>query len=219
MPDSITVPAWHRKVVAVTGSIGSGKSSVTKLFRELGAYTLASDDLARRVVAANGQALKKISETFGAGLISKDGVLDRQALGKIVFLDPAALKKLEAITHPVIRALADEEFTEAFKNPYPLFVYDVPLLFEAGLAVLDKRDRQNNGFKKIIVVYADRQTCIRRLVEQRGMSLAEAEQRIAAQLPIEEKIKYADIVIDNSGTLDELKFKVLEIFKELTTHA
>lgn len=197
--------SWRKNAIAVTGSIGSGKSTVTRMLRELGAFTIDADELARDAVRPGSAALKKIAELFGKEVLRSDGSLDRKKLGAKVFESAARRKKLEAITHPEIGKLAQSKFDVRPKD-CPLVVYDCPLLFEAKLT----------GFKKILVVSAAEESALARVMARDGISRTEALKRLRAQLPLAEKAKRADIVVENDGTVAELRDKVKKLFRELT---
>lgn len=201
-------PKWSKNAIALTGSLGSGKSTVLEHLRQLGAFTVSADELAREVTAPGSAGLKKIAERFGRQLLLPDGSLDRDGLAALVFADEGARKDLEAITHPAIRARAEELFQAAMLRGYPLYVYEVPLLFEAGL---DK-----HGFRAIVVVVAPDDTAVQRVTRARNIKAEDARRRLAAQLPAADKVRQADYVIDNSGSLAELKSQVADLFRELT---
>lgn len=199
---------WQREVAVVTGTIGSGKSTLVKVLAEMGAYCVSADELARRSVEKGSEGLEKIVAEFGSGLLSPDGTLDRKKLGEIVFRDPAKRAVLESITHPIIAALAEHEFTEAILDDRaPVMIYECPLFFEAGL--------EGQGFGKVIVITADRDVCLERIMRRDGLSREQAELRLAAQLPVEEKVRRADIVIDNSSTEEALREQVGKHFDAL----
>ena len=200
--------SWHSQAVTVTGSIGSGKSTVCSILKELGAAVISADELARKAVLPGSQALKEIVLTFGPEVLNPNGSLNRTKLAQIVFSESNKRKTLEKITHPVIKALAEKAFHSVKAQNPPLIVYDCPLLFETGL---DKA-----GFKKIILVAADEEASLERIVARDHITEAEARARLASQMPLAEKRKGADIVIENSGTMEELREKVVVTFKELT---
>ena len=178
-------------LVGLTGSIATGKSTVSRMFAHLGARVLDADLLAREVVMPGQPAYLKIVEEFGHQVVQEDGTLDRKALGAIVFADPAKRKRLEEITHPAIGlrqqrilSVLDEE---AFEG---IVIWDVALLFESGGVA--KMDR-------VVVAYADPETELARLIARDGLPEADARARIASQMPIAQKAKRAHFVIDNSG--------------------
>jgi dephospho-CoA kinase len=187
--------------VGLTGGIGSGKSTVSQLLAERGAVVIDSDVLAREVVAPGTPGLAAIAEAFGDEILTPDGELDRQALGRVVFADPEARNRLEAITHPLVRARARE--MEADAPDGAVVVHDIPLLVETG---------QQDKFDVVVVVDADHETQLRRLADARGMGPDEARARIAAQAAREQRTAAADYVIVNDGSLDHLRRRVDEVW-------
>jgi dephospho-CoA kinase len=191
--------------VGLTGGIGSGKSTVARRLAALGALLVDSDVLAREVVEPGTPGLAAIRAAFGPDVITADGSLDRPALGRIVFADEAARKRLEAITHPLIFERYAE--LEAAAGPDDLVVHDIPLLAESGRA---------DTFDEVIVVDAPPELQVRRMVEDRGWTREDAEARIAAQASREDRLAIATYVIENTGTLDELRARVEEVHAALT---
>jgi dephospho-CoA kinase len=191
-------------VVAVTGGIGSGKSLVGEIFRELGAIVFDSDHLARLVVERGSEGFNQIVAHFGDEVL-KDGQLDRAALAQIVFKDPLALKDLEAIIHPKVRALGDEIIKNAPKGS--VVVNEIPLLAESG-----GKDR----FDYIIAVESSEDLRIKRLAE-RGLKEYEARKRIAAQASDQERRAISHSVIENNGSREELIAQVERIWQEEIT--
>jgi len=193
--------------VGLTGGYASGKSTVAKMFVELGATLIDADKLAREVVKPDKQAWFEIVAHFGKGILLKNGEIDRKALGEIVFGSDAEMEKLNAIVHPRV---LDEELKaiEEIKGRGldAILILSVPLLIESG------HYRQCD---KIVVVTVDRDTQIKRLMERDGFSREESLRRISAQMPLSEKVTYADFVIDNSGSIQETEFQVKEVFKKL----
>jgi dephospho-CoA kinase len=197
-------------LVALTGGIASGKSTVARRLARLGAVVVDADVLAREVVEPGTPALARIAEKFGAHVIAADGSLDRAALGAIVFGDDEARRALNAITHPAVgersRALFDAAHAA---DPDAVVVYDVPLLIDGhGNGRVDEFDR-------VIVVSADEETRARRLVELRGMDEAEARRRIASQAPEAARLAIADDVIDTTGTLEQTLAQVDALWQRL----
>ena len=191
-------------MVGLTGGIGAGKSAVASRLAELGAVVIDADALARAVVAPGTEGLAEVVAAFGASVLSPEGALDRAALGRVVFGDDEARRRLEAIIHPRVRARTAELI--AAVPPDAVVVNDVPLLVEAGY-----RDR----FQLVIVVQAPLEVRIERLARDRGMSRAEAESRIAAQATDEQRREVADVVIDNNRTLDELRARVDAVWEDV----
>lgn len=178
-------------LVGLTGGIATGKSTVAKMFRRCGAVVIDADELARTVVRPGRPAWREIVRTFGRTVLNPDRTLNRHVLGLIVFGNRAKLRRLERIIHPrVAREQARLTRQAARRNPEAVVIYDVPLLFEAGI---DKR------VDKIIVVSADRSTQIARLRKRNGLTRAEAVRRIRSQMPLSKKARLADYVLP--GTL------------------
>ncbi|WP_405359536.1 dephospho-CoA kinase [Kitasatospora sp. NBC_00085] len=190
--------------IGLTGGIGAGKSEVSRLFAAHGAVLVDSDVIAREVVAPGTDGLKAVVAEFGPQVLQADGSLDRPALGAIVFADPERLKALNAIVHPLVRARSAE--LEAAAAPDAVVVHDVPLLAENGLAPL---------FDLVVVVDAEDDIRIDRLVRLRGMAEEEARARMAAQATRADRLAVADLVIDNSGPLEALAPRVAEVWGEL----
>ncbi len=183
-------------VIGLTGGIAAGKSVVGKRLAELGAVHVDADLLAREVVEPGAPALALIAEKFGPSVISADGSLDRPALGAIIFPDADKRAALNAITHPAVWKRAAELFAAAeAADPHAVVVYDVPLLVEAA-------EQRPLNFDLIVVVHADIETRIARLVELRGMTREEAIHRLNSQASDAERLAVADLVIDSSGTLE-----------------
>lgn len=184
-------------LIGLTGGIASGKSVVARRLAEHGAIHVDADALAREVVEPGTPGLAAIAERFGPSVIAADGSLDRAALGGIIFTDSEARLALNEITHPAVWRRAKELFDEATEvDPDAVIVYDVPLLVEAS-------GSRPITFDVIAVVTASVQTRMERLVELRGMNVAEAAGRLASQATDEERLAIADVVIDSNGTLDE----------------
>ena len=190
--------------VGLTGGIASGKSTVASILVELGAVLIDGDALAREVVARGTPGLAQVIAEFGDELLTPEGDLDRPALGRIVFSDQAARKRLEGITHPLIFERYAE--LEAAAGPDDLVVHDIPLLAESGRA---------DTFDEVIVVDAPRELQVERMVRDRGWTREEAESRIAAQASREDRLAIATYVIDNTGTLEDLRRRVTEVFEVL----
>lgn len=181
------------RLIGLTGGIAAGKSTVATRLAELGAVVLDADRVAREVVEPGEPALAAIAERFGAHVVV-DGVLDRAALGSIVFADPDARRDLERITHPAIQSRVAERIAAHADDPAAVVVYDVPLLVEA---------RVPHEFAAVVVAHAPAEQRIRRLVELRGVAQDEAERRVRAQATDAERLAVADVVIDTSDTIEE----------------
>lgn len=182
-------------LIALTGGIASGKSTIAARLAERGAVIVDADALVRETQRAGSPVLAAIVDEFGAGVLRGDGELDRAALGAIVFDDATALARLNAIVHPAVRAASASRFADAFAaDPAAVVVYDVPLLVEA---------RVDDPWDLVVVAHAPAAVRARRLVELRGMSEAEADARIAAQASDDRRLAIADVVIDTGGSLEE----------------
>jgi dephospho-CoA kinase len=193
-------------IVGLTGSVGTGKSTVTNFFRELGAYIVDWDELAREVIRPHLRAWKEIVEYFGKDFLNEDLTINRQKLAEIVFSDKEKVTKLNQIVHPEVFK-EDDRITNEIRtlDPDALIIKDIPLLLELTQPVF---------VDKVVVVSASEQTQLRRL-EEKGISREDAQNRIKSQLPLEEKIKSADFVINNDGPLEETKKQVEEIYSLL----
>jgi dephospho-CoA kinase len=197
-------------LVALTGGIASGKSTIARRLAEHGAVVVDADQLVREVQAPGSPVLTAIAESFGAGMLRPDGSLDRAALAEQVFGDEAALARLNAIVHPAVRAESARRFDEAFlADPDAVVVYDVPLLVEA---------RVDDPWELIVVAHAPDEVRVRRLIELRGLSESEATARIASQVPEEARLRIADVVIDTAGTLENTIRQVDELWSGLSDH-
>lgn len=191
-------------LVGLTGGIGSGKSTVSGMLAERGAEIIDADQIAREVVMPCTPAWCKIREHFGPGVLFADGTIDRQALGNVVFGDPAKLALLNEITHPAIfERIADR--LEAAYDRDVIVVLDAALLIETGLA---------RRVDVLVVTHSPKEVQVRRLAAK-GMPTTQANARIAAQLTPEERLDRADLVIDNSGSLEDLSLQVDELWREL----
>jgi len=197
------------KVLGLTGGIGSGKSMVASMFAQLGAEVIDADQLAREVVEPGQPALAEITTAFGSGVLMPDGRLDRGKLARIIFADPVARARLNAITHPRIQERMATEMALRGSRP-GLLILDIPLLYE--------NDRVGT-VEAVIVVWVDSKTQLRRLNERDGLTDDEARQRIAAQMPLDEKRARADLVVDNSGSRENTRRQVEAIYRRFAPTA
>ena len=182
-------------LIALTGGIASGKSTIARRLAELGAVIVDADQIVRDVQAPGSAVLGRIEDVFGEDVIAEDGALDRAALGAKVFADPEQLARLNAIVHPAVRAESQRRFEAAASaDSETVVVYDVPLLVEA---------RVDDPWDLIVVAHAPAGERRRRLVELRGMAEQAAQERIDAQVSDERRLAIADEIIDTSGSLDE----------------
>ncbi len=193
--------------IGLTGGIAAGKSTAARRFGELGAVLVDADVLARQAVAPGTVGLDEVVAQFGPGVLDASGELDRAALGRIVFTDPQARARLDAVVHPVVRRLAAEmEAAAVARDPGAVVVHDIPLLVETG---------QAQDFHVVVVVHAPAVLRVERLVRLRGSTRADAEARVAAQARDEERLAVADVVLDGSGSEVELVRQVDALWDRL----
>ena len=190
--------------VGLTGGIGSGKSAAAALLAGHGAVIVDADLLARQAVVPGSQGLAEIVDQFGAAVLTDSGELDRAALGEIVFADPEARARLNAIVHPRVRELAAQ--AEQAAGPEAVVVHVIPLLVETG---------QQEAFDLVVVVDVDPDRQVRRVGRRDGLSAAQVEARMAAQASREQRLAAADVVLDNNGSPEELAAQVAELWERL----
>ena len=193
-------------IVGLTGNVAAGKSAVAELWREAGVPVVSADRLARTAVEPGTEALARIEELFGPGVIQPDGALDRGAVRRIVFRDEDALRHLEAIVHPEVRRLRDEWTRRRREEGAGMVVWEIPLLFETGIE--DEVD-------VVVVVDAPAGVRKRRVVETRGIGDEEAVAIMESQMAADEKRRRADVVVENGGTREELVGRAGEVLREL----
>lgn len=196
--------------VGLTGNIAAGKSTVAEVWRSLGAPVVDADELARRAVDPGTPAFSAIAAEWGDEVVEPDGGLDRAALRRIVFADPAARERLEQIVHPAVAELREELYREAEARGEPVIVADIPLLFEVGLV---------DEFDVVVLVDAPEETRLARLVGDRGLDPAEAQKMIAAQMSPALKRARADYVIENEGSLGEVRRRARDVWQALERRA
>jgi dephospho-CoA kinase len=195
--------------IGLTGSIGVGKSFVAGVLAELGCRVLDADDTARAVVAPGSAALRDVVAAFGSEFLGTDGTLDRSKLGSLVFADEDKRKLLNLILHPYIIAQQDERLREwETDDPSGIAVIDAALMIESG---------GYKRFDKLIVVHCGPEVQLERLISRNNLSRAEAEKRIAAQMPQEEKKKFADYLIDTSDGFEAARKRTEDVYGELRT--
>ena len=196
-------------IIAVTGGIASGKSLVLSTFMNLGAFVIDCDLLSREAVIPCTKAWWKIVDVFGKAICRHDLEIDRKKLGSIVFNDSSKRKILEQIIHPEVRRKCTERI-EAIKKMMPnaIVVIDVPLLIETGV---------QKEFDTVIVVYANADTQIRRLMDRDGITEAEARKMVKLQIPLAEKRTFADYIINNDGTREETEMQVRKLFEAISS--
>lgn len=201
-------------ILGLSGGIGSGKSTVTKLLAELGATTIDADAIVHEQQAPGQPLLRDIAAAFGQDMIARDGSLDREALGAVVFRDEKARKQLQRIMHAPVIAEMMRRAQAAVEAQVPLVVLDIPLLFEGRVS--GKGSGASMDFDATVCVWVTRETQIERTQARDGCDRAEAERRVSAQLPIDGKRKMADHVIDNSGSAEETREQVEALVALLT---
>lgn len=192
--------------IGLTGGIATGKSHVRAVFEALGVPTIDADVLARDAVAPGSAAFEAVKARFGPAVLDARGGLDRRKLGDVVFADAEARKELEKIIHPGVVEAIERWFSSLDAQNHPFAIADVPLLYEAG------RDKD---YDAVIVTACEPATQIRRVVARDGISEAEARQRIAAQLPLADKVARADYVIKTDGLVANTNAQVHEVYKRL----
>lgn len=194
------------KVIGLTGGIASGKSTVSEILSKLGAPVIDADKIAREVVEPGQKSLDEIADAFGSDILNDDGTINRKKLGSIVFNDTAKLQKLNSITHPeIIRVIKERLKILRNKHIYKAVIIDAPMLFESGCDSLTD---------EVWLVYVDLKTQLERLKARDNIDTASAKLRIMSQMPIEEKLKLSQKVIDNTGDFESLKRQVLMLWND-----
>ncbi|MBC1371128.1 dephospho-CoA kinase [Listeria booriae] len=186
-------------IIGLTGGIASGKSTVSQMLQDAGYPVVDADIAAREVVKKGSLGAQQIKEAFGAGVFQADGELDRPKLGNIIFHDVKKRETLNAIVHPLVKKWMLAEQERHIANGAKTIILDIPLLFESQL---------EDMVQQIIVVSVDENTQLSRLMERNKLTKTEAEARMASQMPLHEKARRADVVIDNAGSLAETKQQV-----------
>jgi len=194
------------RLIGLTGGIASGKSTLAEALRALGAPVIDADRLAREAVRAGSPGLGAIAREFGPGVLGPDGELDRKGMAARVFSDPSARARLEALVHPAVRAAAAAETARLAAEGHALAFYDVPLLYERSL------DREVDC---VVVVHAPRDVQVARLRARDCLTQAEAEARLDAQLPLDDKARRADVVVENDGDIAALRARAGPLLRAL----
>lgn len=196
--------------VGLTGGIATGKTTVAAMLRELGCRLLEADKIAHQMIEPDGPAYNEVVREFGRGILTPEGLVDRKKLGPIVFAEPARLARLNAIVHPPVLTEQTRQLAAIEKaDPHSIAVVEAALLIEAGF------DRK---LDYLIVTWCTPEQQLARLTQSalgRGLTVEQARQRIAAQMPVDEKKKRADAVLDCSGTIDHTRAQVIELFAKL----
>lgn len=190
--------------IAVTGSLSSGKSTVCRFFKELGAYTVNADEIVHRLLAPKTEVSRQVVGIFGADILS-NGSIDRSKVALKAFSNPLLLHALECLLHPLVRNEIEKEY-ELWSTKYPLFIAEIPLLFETGFDV---------DYSVTIAVTASQEQCKQRFEKTRNHRETTYQQRMNRQLTEEEKASKATYVIENNGSLDELKISVAKLYAQL----
>lgn len=194
-------------VVGLTGGIASGKSTVAAIFREMGIPVIDADQIAKEVVQNGRAAYSKIVETFGKGILQEDLEINRAALGQIIFHNEQERQKLNSIVHPEVRKEMLKQKEQLIAEQYQLVVLDIPLLFESKLTYL---------VDQVVVVHVNELVQLERLQKRNNLSKEDALARIKSQLPLTEKAKMADFIINNNGSIAETKEQVIKLVSKLT---
>lgn len=192
--------------VGLTGGIATGKSHVRAQFEQRGVPTIDADVLARDAVAPGTLGLAAVVRRFGDGVLNAAGALDRRRLAEIVFADATARRDLEAIIHPEVQRATDDWFARLDASAHPFAIADIPLLYEAG---------RETAFDAVIVVACDPETQVRRVMARDAVTETEARQRLAAQMPIQDKVVRAQFVIWTDGTHEQTNEQVRQIYERL----
>ncbi len=194
-------------IVGVTGGVASGKTTVSRMFEEEGAYLIEADQIARELVQPHSPAWRQITRVFGKEILEKDGTIDRKRLGNQAFSDSGQRRLLNEILHPRIKKEMGKRASKiGRKDPHAIVVFDVPLLVETGF---------HREVDRVVVITSKETQQIERLKKRAGMSEEETRRIISSQMDLEEKVKAADFVIRNEGSIEEIRRRVREVFQEL----
>lgn len=197
------------KVIAVTGGIGSGQSTVCQIFQNSGCKIIDVDIKAKQIIQKDVSMQKDLKKAFGNEIFFKDGTLNRKHLAHLAFRDEVKTLELNKIIHPrMVAEVVEEMETARFSQRYPLIIVDAALIFEISIEKM---------FDALIVVYAKLNNRIQRVIDRDGLKRAEVLARVRRQIPLEDKKAWADFVIDNDGMIDDLKKQVEVVFEELTS--
>ncbi len=194
-------------IIGITGNIGTGKTTVAKIFKKLGAVVIDADEIAHALIEPSKPAWKKIKSFFGDSILNDDDTINRRALSKIVFADRCRLKRLCDIVHPLVYRDINSKLIEIKKaKPNAVVVLDAPLLIESGC---------RSKIDKLIVVSCRRDVQIKRTCKRFGIKRSQVLERLKAQMPLKDKIKLADFVIDNSGSPSRTERQAISVWKRL----
>ena len=203
------------KVIGLTGGIGSGKSTVSGFLAELGAVVINADEVGHEAFKPDTQGWRQVVAAFGKEILKTDGEINRNKLGEIVFADSEALARLNSIVHPLVYEMVKAQLEEYRRQGVGVVVLEVPLLIDVPLAKKAGEPSLLDEVDEVWVTAAPEHVVLKRLKEKMGLSEQESLARIRSQLPSEEKVKQADVVIDTDCGLDELKAKVSELWRRL----
>lgn len=192
--------------VAITGGLSCGKSSVCRIFKELGAHVVSADEIVHQLLVPNQPLGRQVIELLGKDIVII-GKIDRSTIAKKIFEDQALLRSLEKLLHPAVLSEIEKQYQQIKLGKAPLFIAEIPLLFETGSEKL---------FDKTITVWAEPKACMQRFIAATGYDENEYFKRMANQMPADEKAKKADYVIDNSGNMEALQQAVVNLFTNLT---
>lgn len=196
----------NTKIIGLTGNIGTGKSTVSWMFQELGVPVIDADEIAHEAIKPKSAAWKMIFERYGKAILLPDDIVDRKALARIVFQDQVERKFLESVIHPHVKEEIEHRIARLARENHPFVIVEVPLLFEAGW---------QTRFDAVVVVRCDEEQEIERCRDKFGFDREETILRLRAQYPLERKINSADRVIDNDGTLEETRVQVTRLHQEM----
>ncbi len=198
----------NTKVLCLTGNIGTGKSTVSWMFENLGVSTISADEIAHEALSPHSQTWENIFKRYGKTILLKDNVVDRDELAKIIFDDPRERKFLESLIHPYVRSEIAHRIAALKKKNHPFVIVEIPLLFEVGW---------ENDFDAIIVVKCNKENEIERCQKKFNISRDDAIKRIGSQFPLERKIDSADAIIENDGPLEETEVQVKRLYHEMVS--
>src|SRR5687768_15138214 len=194
--------------VGLTGNIATGKSHASRVFAELGARVLDADRIAHDLMRPGRETYQKVVQAFGNEILSPEGAIDRKKLGMIVFNDSEKRLQLNSLVHPDVRKEILSRFVELERTiPAGIVIVDAALMIESG---------SYKVYQRVIVVYCEPALQLARIMARDGLSIDEARARVAAQMPMEEKLKYADYKIDTSGTFPQTRQRIEQVYRELT---
>jgi len=203
------------KVIGLTGGIASGKSTVSQFLEELGAVIIDADKVGHEAFESDTESFGEVVDAFGKEILTPDGEIDRQKLGRVVFSDPKALAKLNNIVHPRIYDLVKVRLEDYRRRGVKVVVLEMPLLVEVPLSMKAGQPTLSDELDEVWVTVAPEAVVLQRLGKKAGLSEPEARARIRSQLPSEERLKHADVVIDTDCGLDELKARVAKLWQAL----